>query len=155
MKKHIFLILIAAFIPLSVNASEANVYEKGFVSYFKKSIKNPSVRFKDFIFLKEGEEPKLYLSDDFKKDRAIFRTKNFVTIGHSLLNGSKHNIEDLKSFAKHIGARVVLYTDVKTTTKKVINSSGLSFNQDYQLAIFFAYKTPSDKSKQILKLPVK
>jgi outer membrane protein assembly factor BamE (lipoprotein component of BamABCDE complex) len=74
--------------------------------------KNP-----DFIFLKDGKEPKLYISQDLRKDDLILFSKGYRIIGYSSFNGVLEQESEIIAQAKRIGAVLAIYKSNYTDTQ--------------------------------------
>lgn len=74
--------------------------------------------------LLEGEEPKVFGSDNFKRDTAILRSRNYIPIGYSSFNGGYEDTTNAKNQAKFVKATIVLvsseYTNTQTTTSTLL-----------------------------------
>lgn len=74
----------------------------------------------DVELLKEGEEPRIFGSQDFEKDIKTLKAKRYIPIGHSSFNGGYEDVSNAAAQAKRIGATLVLvnseYTNTQTTT---------------------------------------
>lgn len=58
--------------------------------------------------LKENDEPKVFRTQNLNKDIKNLESKRFIAIGHSSFNGGYEDERKVKSFAKEIGATLVL-----------------------------------------------
>jgi hypothetical protein len=71
-------------------------------------------------FLKEGEEPKMFGTDDFERDGIILLSKKYAPVGYSSFNGGLEDTKNAIAQAKSLGATIVLvnseYTNTQTTT---------------------------------------
>lgn len=72
------------------------------------------------VLLEQGEEPKIYGTDNFKRDIHILRSKNYLPVGYSSFNGKYEDKSNIISQARSIGATIVLvkskYTNTQTNT---------------------------------------
>ena len=71
-------------------------------------------------FLKEGEVPEVFGSDDIERDIKILRSKEYIVLGYSSFNGELEDIKNAQAQAKAIGATLILtnseFTNVQSTT---------------------------------------
>ena len=92
--------------------------------------KNP-----DFIFLKDNQEPKLYISQNLQKDDLILFSKGYRILGYSSFNGVMEQESEIMAQAKRIGAVLVIYkskyTDTQTKIKTKTNSGALGLPKTY------------------------
>lgn len=74
--------------------------------------------------LAEGEEPKIFSTNDFDRDIKILRSKRYIPVGYSSFNGGLENNDNAITQAKAVGATVVLvsskYTNTQTTTSALV-----------------------------------
>lgn len=86
---------------------------------FYKQIVDPRT-LSDAELLTPGENPKIYGTDDFKRDTLILRSKMYIPIGSSSFNGSYEGKAKIAAQAQRVGATIVLiksrYTNTETTS---------------------------------------
>ncbi|SEL90058.1 PDZ domain-containing protein [Colwellia chukchiensis] len=68
----------------------------------------------------EGEEPKIYTTNNFQRDINILRSKRYVPVGYSSFNGGYEDTDNAAKQAKAVGAKIILisseYTNTQTST---------------------------------------
>jgi serine protease Do len=111
-----------------------------------KKFYNPYVDAKtlpDIELLTQGQEPKVFGTDNFDRDILTLRAKLYIPIGYSSFNGSYEDTKNASAQAKRIGATIVLvnskYTNTQTTTstlflpdnKTTYHSGNASANTTY------------------------
>jgi serine protease Do len=69
---------------------------------------------------KENEEPKIFRTQNFDKDIKSLASKRFIAIGHSSFNSAYEDKFKLKSFAKELGATLVLLNTEYTRTQTAV-----------------------------------
>jgi serine protease Do len=78
----------------------------------------------DVELLQEGEEAKIYGSDNFERDTLVLESKNYIPVGYSSFNGGYEDTKNAAVQAKFVGATVVLisskYTNTQTTTSTLL-----------------------------------
>jgi serine protease Do len=78
----------------------------------------------DVELLQEGEEAKIYGSDNVQRDSLILRSKKYIPVGYSSFNGGYEDTKNAGTQAKLVGATVVLvsskYTNTQTTTSTLL-----------------------------------
>jgi len=70
--------------------------------------------------LKENEEPKVFRTQSLNKDIKSLESKRFVAIGHSSFNGVYEDDKKVKSFAREIGATLVLLSTEFTGSQTAV-----------------------------------
>ncbi len=80
----------------------ANGYQKFYHSYIEPET------LQDVKFLAEGEVPKVYGTDDPKRDAKIAKSKGYIALGYSAFNGPMASQQDLISQATSLRATMVL-----------------------------------------------
>lgn len=108
MKKSLLSLFFGVTITLLISGCASSGYKDFYKPYFKDSVdfnnKNP-----DAEFLKEGEEPKVYSTDNFDRDILSLKSKRFFPIGESNFNGELEDEIAVKEQAKRVGAKIALY----------------------------------------------
>ena len=99
MKKSLLSLFFGVTITLLISGCASSGYKDFYKPYFKDSVdfnnKNP-----DAEFLKEGEEPKVYSTDNFDRDILSLKSKRFFPIGESNFNGELEDEIAVKEQAK-------------------------------------------------------
>jgi C-terminal processing protease CtpA/Prc len=90
----------------------------GYQQFYKPMVDSKTLS--DVELLKPGEHPKIFGTDDFKRDTLILRSKMYIPIGSSSFNGRYEDETKVAEQAQRIGATLVLikakYTNTQTTT---------------------------------------
>lgn len=114
-------------LPIIVVAFLLAACASGYQQFYKPYVEPKSLT--DVEWLKPGEEPKVFGTNNFDKDIRILRSKMYIPIGYSSFNGKYEDENMVKAQAKRVGATVVLvnskYTNTQTTTSPLFipNSS--------------------------------
>lgn len=141
--------------PIFLNASTENIYEKNYKPYSTLTKEQIIEKYKVFKYLEKGEEPQVFYSQNHLNSRKTLTSKNYIAIGHSIFHNREHNVADLEQFCKKIGAKLAIYSYVNSETKKTKGSTLLSYNENYNIAIFFIYKQPKTniaKNPKVIKV---
>ena len=92
--------------------------QSGYKQFFKPYVDARTIP--DVELLREGQEPKVFGSDNFERDIKILRAKRYIVIGYSSFNGGYEDNSNAAAQAKRIGATLVLinskFTNTQTTT---------------------------------------
>ena len=115
--------IIVAVILAALLAACAN----GFKQYYKPYADTATMP--DVELLAEGANPAIFRSDDVKRDANIARSKGYVLIGESSLNGQIQSESALISQAKAVRASMVLISSKFTGTQTVTTPLFLPNNQ--------------------------
>ena len=83
----------------------------------------------DVELLAEGATPAIYRSDDLKRDVSIARSRGYVLVGESALNGQIQSEAALIAQAKAVRATMVLLATKFTNTQTVTVPLFLPNNQ--------------------------
>lgn len=137
MKKYLLLLLFTLFL-LSCSTT-------GGLSNFYK----PSFSENDYIsqecLLAEGEEPKIYYSDNISNDITLLRSNYYQILGYSSFNGPAQGdslSKNVTNLSKEKRAKVAIYTFNFTDTRHGVSSSSgrvSSYNikrYDYTIVLF-------------------
>lgn len=107
--KKIVVILIALFMTGCINN-----YQR-----FYKPTADPKL-FKNVQWLRPGEEPKIFYSNNLEGDYKSLLSKGYLRVGWSSFNGGYQMEEMVKEQARSVGATLILlqvkYTDTQTST---------------------------------------
>ena len=134
--KYIYLIVLTVLITGCASSGYNTFYKPYMVA---KTTPNMEV-------LKEGQEPKIFGSDDFKRDVDVLASKRYKVLGVASFNGSYEGEDKVMAQAKRVGATVVLvkaeYTNTLTTNstlflpdnKTTYHSGSGSANTSYNSA---------------------
>lgn len=117
MKKLIMNFTLVIFVSLFIDGCVSSGYKDFYKPYFQESISEFKKKYPEMEFLKEGEEPEVYMTNNFDKDMISLNSKRYFPIGESYFNGE---IEDKKAVieqAKNVGAKIVLYGIKYTNTQ--------------------------------------
>lgn len=103
-------ILVSILISLLLGGCASSGYTDFYKSYatpkqVKKAKEDP-----DMVFLKDNEEPKIFTSNDLKKDILTFRSRGYRAIGRSSFNGGWEDKSQVIAQAKKVGAVLVIYS---------------------------------------------
>ena len=106
------IILLAIFTLLS--GCTMSGYQKFYTPYVDIStLPEPEI-------IDEGQEPKVYGTDNFERDIRTLRAKKYIALGYSSFNGGYEDTKNAQAQAKRVGATIVLvnskYTNTQTTT---------------------------------------
>jgi len=106
--------IILYFIIVLITGCATSGYQKFYNPYVDVSaLPSPEI-------LQEGQEPKVYGTDNFERDIRTLKTKKYVTLGYSSFNGGYEDNKNAQAQAKRLGATIVLvkskYTNTQTTT---------------------------------------
>lgn len=92
----------------------------GYQSYYKEyPITKELHNNKDAQFLKDGETPQVYYSDNINADMAKMASKYYFPIGYSSFNGKQSDESEVIEQAKKVKAVLALYTKKYTNTQNV------------------------------------
>ena len=117
MKKSILSSIIGVFITIFVGGWASSGYKDFYKPYYKESDNDFRNKYKELEFLKEGEEPLVYSTDNFDRDILSLQSKRFFPIGQSNFNGGFEDETAVKEQAKRIGAKIALYGWKYTNTQ--------------------------------------
>lgn len=92
----------------------ANNYQKFYVQ------KIPSGDLNNLNLLKKDQAPKIYSTNDIKKDINALRSKRYVVIGTSEFNAQFEKTDKAIDVAKSIGATIVLVNNTYTDTQSAV-----------------------------------
>jgi serine protease Do len=110
--------LIIIFLALLVQSCAQSGYKKFYTPYVDAQT------LLDVELLQEGEEVKIYGSDNFERDTLVLQSKNYIPVGYSSFNGGYEDTKKAGAQAKLVGATVVLvtskYTNTQTTTSTLL-----------------------------------
>lgn len=110
MKKIKLWLCLSILLLLSFSGCSSNGYSKFYTSNFTVEEYNTLKNDIDLVFLKEGEEPKIFSTDDINRDGKILMSKNYSPIGYSDFYGPLESESNLISQAKKVRATMVLCT---------------------------------------------
>lgn len=109
----IFILLLSTIISGCAPSGYSQYYKYFDEGAFAKIKNDPRLE-----YLKDGEEPKILLSNDLQKDILLYRSKKYIPIGYSSFNGNLESEKEIISQAKKIGAVLVLYNWQYTNTQQ-------------------------------------
>lgn len=91
--------------------------------FYRPYVHTDASSLQEVEWLKEGEEPHLYQTDNLGRDFRTLRSKKYLLIGYSSFNDSYQDENQIKEQARRVGATLVLtnskYTDTETSTKNL------------------------------------
>lgn len=136
MKKSILSFLLGVNIILFINGCASSGYKDFYTRYYNDSDEEFRKKYPELEFLKEGEEPLVYRTNDFKKDMILLNSRRYFPIGKSSFNGEFEGEKAIIEQAKSIGAKIALYewkyTDTQTNSGVIMlpknNYSTSTFN---------------------------
>lgn len=101
-----------------ISLSLVGCAQSGYKTFYKPYVDTKTLT--DVELLAEGQEPKVFGTDDFEKDTKILRSKQYFPIGFSSFNGGYEGEGSAIAQAKRVGATIVLvnskFTNTQTTT---------------------------------------
>ena len=103
--RKLFLSLLTVFILVIFNGCASSGYKDFYNPYYKGSLIDFKGKYPFLEFLKEGEEPKIFVSNNLKEDIQNLKSKRYSLIGYSSFNGGLENEKAVKEQAKAIGAK--------------------------------------------------
>ncbi|WP_041962219.1 PDZ domain-containing protein [Sulfurospirillum cavolei] len=113
---HIFSKLIYLVIIIFISGCSVSGYQSYYKEYpITKELHNN----KDAQFLKDGEVPQVYYSDNLNADMTKMASKHYLPIGYSSFNGKLSDVSEVIEQAKKVKAVLVLYTKKYTNTQNV------------------------------------
>jgi serine protease Do len=83
----------------------------------------------DVELLQEGEDAKIYGSDNFQRDTLVLRSKKYIPVGYSSFNGGYEDTKNAGAQAKFVGATVVLISSKYTNTQTITSTLLLPDNK--------------------------
>jgi len=108
------------FLTVVVGLNFIGCTSSGYSEFYKPYNASNIERYKqdpNFEFLKKGEEPKIFTSNNLAEDIKVFRRKRLHPIGFSSFNGSMESENEVLAQAKKIESVVALYTWKYTNTQ--------------------------------------